>query len=272
MKALKSVRDILAALVLLYVSEILGMMAASLAGLLLGNTMAGTIGYILCNTGIYLIVVYALTGAYMKRFLDMGRGEWMPGCKAGALITWGAAVICIQGVLLLLTVLLIPGKWVMLPQNERFFSLLLALIDFGIGAGIAEEMIFRGFLFKSLEGRYGRAAAILIPGIIFALLHIMNRQKPAEMILTVLYTFALALLFGMIRCKTGSLWPCTAAHGIWNFIYTGCVSMGTAGESSPIVYYETDSEVYLMIPIIVLMLFCVGYAAVYKNRSLRNRG
>ena len=166
-----------------------------------------------------------------------------------------------------LRVVLVPGNWRLLPQNEIPFALLRALIDFGIGAGIAEEMIFRGVLFKSFEERYGRTAAVLIPGIVFALLHIMNRQEPAEMLLTVLYTFVLALLFGLIRSRTGSFWPCAAAHGIWNFIYIGCISMGTAGENSPILYYEIASGNYLIIPIIIIVLFCAGYATVCRNRQ-----
>ena len=170
------------------------------------------------------------------------------------------------GVILVLRVVLVPGNWRLLPQNEIPFALLRALIDFGIGAGIAEEMIFRGVLFKYFEDRYGRTAAVLIPGIVFALLHIMNRQEPAEMFLTVLYTFVLALLFGLIRSRTGSFWPCAAAHGIWNFSYTGCISMGTAGENSPIMYYEIASGNYLIVPIIVLMLFCAGYVTVCRNR------
>ena len=87
------------------------------------------------------------------------------------------------------------------------------------------------------------------------------------MLLTVLYTCALALLFGLIRSRTGSFWPCAAAHGIWNFIYTGCISMGTAGENSPIMYYEIASGNYLIIPIIIIALFCAGYATVCRNRQ-----
>ena len=267
MKVLRSVRDILAGLVILYASEILGMMGASLVRLLLRNTVAGTIVYLLCSTGVYLIAIYVLTGTYMKRVLGMPRREWMPGCKADTLVTWGVTTICLQGVILVLRVVLVPGNWRLLPQNEIPFALLRALIDFGIGAGIAEEMIFRGVLFKSFEERYGRTAAVLIPGIVFALLHIMNRQEPAEMLLTVLYIFALALLLGLIRSRTGSFWPCAAAHGIWNFIYTGCILMGTAGENSPILYYEIASGNYLIIPIIIIALFCAGYATVCRNRQ-----
>lgn len=78
-------RDILAALVILYASEILGMMGASLVRLLLRNTVAGTIVYLLCSTGVYLIAIYVLTGTYIKRVLGMTRREGMPGCKADTL-------------------------------------------------------------------------------------------------------------------------------------------------------------------------------------------
>ena len=91
-------------LVILYASEILGMMGALLVRLLLGNTVAGMIVYILCSTGVYLIAIYVLTGTYMKRVLGMTRREGMPGCKADTLVTWGVTTICLQGVILVLTV------------------------------------------------------------------------------------------------------------------------------------------------------------------------
>ena len=104
MKVLRSVRDILAGLVILYASEILGMMGALLVRLLFGNTVAGTIVYLLCSTGVYLIAIYVLTGTYIKRVLGMTRREGMPGCKADTLVTWGVTTICLQGVILVLTV------------------------------------------------------------------------------------------------------------------------------------------------------------------------
>ena len=60
--------------------------------------------YILCSTGVYLIAIYVLTGTYIKRVLGMTRREGMPGCKADTLVTWGVTTICLQGVILVLTV------------------------------------------------------------------------------------------------------------------------------------------------------------------------
>ena len=69
MKVLRSVRDILAGLVILYASEILGMMGALLVRLLFGNTVAGTIVYLLCSTGVYLIAIYVLNSVLRNTIL-----------------------------------------------------------------------------------------------------------------------------------------------------------------------------------------------------------
>lgn len=83
-------------------------------------------------------------------------------------------------------------------------------------APIAEEVLFRGFVFGALAHRRGPAAAAAITGILFGLLHIASSP---------LYALVPLMLFGALLCliyqRTGSLYPSIALHAINNAIAFG---------------------------------------------------
>ena len=84
-------------------------------------------------------------------------------------------------------------------------------------APIAEELLFRGYIFTALRGWAGVAGAAVIDGVLFGAIHI-DPQRPAA--------FLVPLgLFGVLLCllywKTGSLYPCIALHAINNALAFG---------------------------------------------------
>lgn len=162
-----------------------------------------------------------------------------------------------QGIILLLTTILFRGKWIILEQSKGILNLCKALIDYGIGAGIVEELVFRGFLLSALEMRYKKTIAIIYSSILFALLHITNTENIVEMSLIAVDTFIIAIFFCLIYYRTQNLWCCIAIHGIWNFIFLGCITAGLAKENTSILAYVVDSEYYLIVPICVISLFCI---------------
>lgn len=74
-KILQSVRDILAALLILYCSEIIGMMIASLMGVFLAPSVIRDAFYILINTAIYISVVFFMITLYTRRVLRVEKKE-----------------------------------------------------------------------------------------------------------------------------------------------------------------------------------------------------
>jgi uncharacterized protein len=78
--------------------------------------------------------------------------------------------------------------------------------------GFFEEMLFRGYIQRRLERRWGPAVAITIASLMFALMHITPQ--------VVVFAFPVGLWFGFIAWRTGSIWPTVAAHalvnGTWN--------------------------------------------------------
>lgn len=89
-----------------------------------------------------------------------------------------------------------------------------------LGVGLIEELLFRGFLFKTLCAE-GVGRAIAVSSITFGLGHIVNLLNGAEAGATLLqlcYAAAVGFLFTVIFYKSGSLLPCIAAHSAINVL------------------------------------------------------
>ena len=84
-----------------------------------------------------------------------------------------------------------------------------------LGAPLAEEIFFRGFLFKGLErSPIGGWGAILLTSLSWALIHLQYDLFDIGSI------FALGLLLGVFRLKTGSILPPLAMHLLQNLVAT----------------------------------------------------
>jgi len=94
---------------------------------------------------------------------------------------------------------------------------LLLFLGVALGAPLTEEFIFRGVLFRGLAAsRLGVAGAILLPGFVWAVIH-LQYQWPH-----ILLIFLMSLILGLARYCTGSIWVPTFMHAINN----GFAAMG----------------------------------------------
>lgn len=102
--------------------------------------------------------------------------------------------------------------------------LVFAFLQAGIGSALPEEMIFRGYLMGSLDGRVSRWARVMMPALIYTAvqaLHFMGARSlgPVE---RMYYIFGVALPLGlwwglMRELAGGSIWPCLASHFLLEF-------------------------------------------------------
>ena len=84
----------------------------------------------------------------------------------------------------------------------------------GVGAGVGEEIISRGILFRIIEEGLGTWAALFISAATFGGLHIWNPHATAWSALAI--ALEAGLLFGLLYHVTRSLWVCMGAHAAWN--------------------------------------------------------
>ncbi|MEP6897342.1 MAG: type II CAAX endopeptidase family protein [Rhodanobacter sp.] len=90
-----------------------------------------------------------------------------------------------------------------------------ALLMVGLGAGIGEEIIARGVIFRIAEEGLGTWWALTISAVFFGAAHIAN--PGATLWSSAAIAIEAGLLFGMIFHVTRSLPLCMGLHGAWNF-------------------------------------------------------
>lgn len=83
-------------------------------------------------------------------------------------------------------------------------GILLTLQALSVVTPISEELLFRGFALRGLLRSMGPGPAVVASALVFAALHL----EPGAMI----PIFLTGLALGWLYVKTGSLWPCIAAH------------------------------------------------------------
>jgi len=103
----------------------------------------------------------------------------------------------------------------MMPMFRTAGSLPIVLLALVVAAPLAEEFLFRGFIFTGLRNsRLGPIGAIVLTALAFGGLHI---QYDAYGMAAVIVG---GILFGLVRWRTGSLWLCVLMHGLMNVIAT----------------------------------------------------
>lgn len=100
-----------------------------------------------------------------------------------------------------------------------------AAIAVALIAPVAEEIVFRGFLYGALRNRLGTGLASTVGGVAFGVAHAFPGGAHWSVVPPLVF-------FGIVLCllyeRTGSLLPCIAAHMLQNSIVTGFVT-GSAG-------------------------------------------
>ncbi|MBQ8149951.1 MAG: CPBP family intramembrane metalloprotease [Clostridia bacterium] len=103
--------------------------------------------------------------------------------------------------------------WNGLAMPESLLKALPAAVTMAV-AGLLEELIFRGLLFKAMY-KDSRKAAVIVGSLTFGMGHIVNLLNGApllETLLQIAYATAIGYLFIVIFLKSGSIVPCIIAH------------------------------------------------------------
>lgn len=159
----------------------------------------------------FLATVFAL------RFVDrlpwatigLGRSDARPALLARGFVVGALAI----GVPILL---LLAAHWLALApgQRESWFPATLRVSIFLLPAALAEELLFRGYIFTVLRGVWGWRVTLVVTSLLFGLVHLMNGGATLQSIaLVVLAGFFL----GGVLVATGSLYASWMAHFAWNW-------------------------------------------------------
>jgi membrane protease YdiL (CAAX protease family) len=111
-------------------------------------------------------------------------------------------------------------------EGVRGPSLAAALLAFGVVPGIAEELLCRGVLQRSLRDRFGALASIGLAAIAFAAIHVQPIHA--------LFAFPLGLYLGVAGHWSASVLAPVVCHAVNNLVAVGsAVAQGPTTSSSP---------------------------------------
>ena len=139
----------------------------------------------------------------------------------------------------------LPGKAYIAKPGSFWISLIRGVFSFGITAGICEELVFRGMIFRYMQRSAGLKAAVILPSLLFACAHIMNMESfnLTDLVLLILAGSSVAVMFTLFALKSDSIYPGASAHAVWNTLIIG----GVFGIGDMVNGMGNDS--YIIIPI-----------------------
>jgi membrane protease YdiL (CAAX protease family) len=143
--------------------------------------------------------------------------EWASGLALGAL-------------LFSVTIGTLAAFGVYRVTGHNGWQSMLSLLPVCIFAGILEEVLIRGILFRILEQRLGSWIALAISAIIFGALHLFN--PGATLFAGVSIAIEAGILLAAAYMLTRRLWFCIGLHMAWNFTQGGIFSVAVSGGKS----------------------------------------
>lgn len=239
----KTLGGAFSAIIVLIIAQILAQLVASLFVLVkVSNGICNIIAGILYIGFAFVLLKLFVTKLLKVKMDNLGMPRFFVKIK------W-----IIVGILLPVTVkvvylLFFPGKYVSSGMNDRqIFSTLSAGIVFtGFAAGFVEEMVFRGVILNLLKEKWNIKVAVLIPSVLFGLVHIIGMDFSIISCLLVLIAGTMVgVMFSMIAIESGSVWNSGIVHSLWNIVIIGGgLSISEKADEYSVMTYVLESRVF----------------------------
>ncbi|MDE5865025.1 MAG: CPBP family intramembrane metalloprotease, partial [Lachnospiraceae bacterium] len=237
MKTNKVIIGSIAAILALVFSQVGAQLIASvfhLTGISIGicNIIAGII---------YILLSYFLLKLLVSKFLKTDIRILHITVNVKWIIAAIALPVIVKGIFLLL-----PGEFVSsgMDKNQIFTTLSSGIVFTGIAAGLVEEMVFRGVIMSLIRERWNTKAAILVPSVLFASVHLIGMNFSAlSCILVLVAGTMVGIMFSMIAMESDSVWNGGIVHSIWNIIIIGGgIGISEKADEYSIMTYVLDSK------------------------------
>ena len=135
-----------------------------------------------------------------------------------------------------------------------------------------------------LEKRFNIRIAIIIPSVLFGLLHIIGNDLDFVSIIQLLIAGSIVgVLFSLIAYESNSIWNNAIVHGIWNLaVIGGILYIGNEADSSSIFNFILDNKSFLIsggdfgieasiISIFAYLLFIVLAIVQIRKKAAHNK-
>jgi membrane protease YdiL (CAAX protease family) len=145
------------------------------------------------------------------RWRDLGFGA------AGFMAYLGLAMVILTVLPLLLPINADQEQAIGFDTTGNGLTMALAFLGLVVLPPIAEELIFRGFLYGTLRSNKVKAVwATLVTSLMFGALHLLGGTTNELLWIGFADTFVLSLVLCYVREETGSVWACIILHALKN--------------------------------------------------------
>ena len=120
--------------------------------------------------------------------------------------------------------------WVDLQWNSKDISSLASSLFLFAGVALAEELLFRGFVFQRLISGLGPGSAQVLIAVFFLLTHLNNPGMSGGIkVMASINIFLASILFGLAFLRTRSLAMPLGLHWMANWVQGGVLGFGVSG-------------------------------------------
>ena len=245
MKTRKMILSIILSLLALVVAQILSQLVASIVVLVkipsfIANILAGIV---------YVVFAYLLIKLLCEKYIKGDMSDYnIPSFKIE--MKWCAVAVMLPLIITAFYMLFVPGSFEqnVLDINSKLDLLSAGIFFTGLGAGIVEEMVFRGIMMSVIEKRFNKKIAIIVPSVLFGLVHIIGMGfNILSCALVLLAGTMVGIMFSLIASETKSIWNSAIVHALWNIIIIGGILwIGTEYDEYSLFSYVLDTKSFLL--------------------------
>lgn len=215
-------------------------------------------GYLPCVIGdiIAIIIAIFITKVKIKQDIFTRNKESKKFVLLGAVSCIGVGMI--SSIIFAMYSSILKAKGISIPEPDFSFPtqriyLILFLIYVCLAGPVLEEIIFRGFILRSMQ-KYGNLTAIIVSSILFSMFHLNLVQFVNPVLVGILLAF--------IAIKSESIFPSMIAH-IFNNTITFMAAAVTVANIPMLQVIFT--YIYALAGIIALTLFVMKYKNGFKE-------
>ena len=279
MKTGKMILTIIVSIVFLLLASVLSQ------GLVVGLlALAGVPAWLYHIAGglLYAVSAYIMVWLFCTKYLKEELVEFcIPKCRIR--LKWAVAAVLLP-VLVSAVYMFFPGSFESNPLDigTKLAFITRGIFIAGLGAGVVEELLFRGLLMNAVIKKCGRAVGILAPSVLFASLHIIGMNFSLLSCLQVMVAGTMVgVMFSLIALEGRSVWNSAIVHGVWNMIIIGGgLTIGTEINEYCVSSYVLETRAFLLTGgefgiessvIAIAGYLVVSLAAVWMIRRRRER-
>ena len=201
------------------------------------------IGYavpILIGAILYVVIAYLLVKLIADKYLKVSLPR-LGITKFKIDIKWILIAILLP-LIVIAGFLVINGKIVNASSSDME-NIIFNIFYAGLAAGFVEELIFRGVILNVLSIRWNYFVGVLIPSVIFGLLHIVSRNLSFMSIIQLIIAGTLVgVMFSLIEMSEHSIWNSAVVHAIWNLITSAIFAIAVSPQEDALYSYVISSK------------------------------